>query len=74
MKRCSTCRWWKDARLTAQMVDIETDESGYVTAMGKLLGYCEVCVHLGGNVYEWSNMKGLTAEDYVCGEWSESDD
>lgn len=69
MATCETCRWWKGAGITASLQNIEVDDLGHAKAMGKALGYCEVCLlpHQG----QW---KGLVAEDYWCGEHQERDD
>lgn len=63
MKTCESCRWWKDARLTAQMHDIEVGAWGYVVADAKVLGYCEPLI---GPARE--GWKGLVASDYTCSE------
>ena len=70
-RTCENCHWWKDAKLTAQMQDIETDRDGYVTANAKALGYCEPETTLGDDSVRIRHC-GLTAEDYSCGEWLEA--
>ena len=66
MKTCKNCKWWKDANLTAQIQSIEVDENGYAVASVKALGYCEP-----PHSKMW---KGLTAEDYSCGEHTPKED
>ena len=62
MKRCENCRWWTDAKLSAQGQDIEVDSNGYVSgATHKSLGYCKPAPPR----VRW---KGLVASDYSCGE------
>lgn len=70
MAKCETCRWWKDADLTAQR---------WAGGDWKiiLLGHCEPERHVGGQ-YPKSIIQrhhcGLTANDYSCGEHQERSD
>ena len=75
MKRCENCRWWTDAKLSAQMQDIEVDSNGYVSgATHKDLGYCEPPARdsgpwVAGHVPPMPPVNhGLTASDHSCGE------
>ena len=61
MNTCSNCKWWNQER--AVMVQNE------FTGMSIVLAYCEPgFIPFRGPVGQW---KGLTAEDYSCGEHKE---
>lgn len=69
-KICSNCCWWKDAGIEARYrADYETDIAAVIVGMPVRLGYCEP-EFMGYKHHQW----GLTAEDYTCSEWSESDE
>ena len=60
MNTCSNCKWWNQER--AVMVQNE------FTNMEVVLAYCEPI-----NPECTGMWKGLTAEDYFCGEWTEKE-
>lgn len=61
MNTCSNCKWWNQER--AVMVQNE------FTNMEVVLAYCEPrFIPFRGDTGQW---KGLTAENYSCGEWTE---
>lgn len=68
MKRCSTCRWWKDAGLSIPVVN----GAGFVMNR-KGLGYCEPERYvIPGQIHDVvKHHHGLTAEDYSCGEYKD---